>query len=82
MTDISLSLKKIEYLEDAIAQMQQRLFNIDIQYGERDLIVIITDLITTMDHAKNDLKWVRKEIVEQTFNTGDLSHDNRLGLYT
>jgi len=36
MTDINLSIKKIEYLEDAIAQMQQRLFRIDIQYGERD----------------------------------------------
>jgi hypothetical protein len=29
------------------------------------LLGVISDLLTTIDHAKNDLHWIKKDIVER-----------------
>jgi len=43
----------------------RRLFAFEVTMEDGPLLGVISDLLTTIDHAKNDLHWIKKDIVER-----------------
>jgi hypothetical protein len=60
-----LKLEKAMRLDGYVRKMQTTLFAFEITMEDGPLLGVLSDLLTTIDHAKNDLHWIKKEIVEQ-----------------
>ena len=57
-------LDKAMRLEMYVRKMQTALFAFEVTMEDGPLLGVISDLLTTIDHAKNDLHWIKKDIVE------------------
>ena len=58
-------LDKAMRLEMYVRKMQTTLFAFEVTMEDGPLLGVISDLLTTIDHAKNDLHWIKKDIVER-----------------
>jgi hypothetical protein len=61
----AFKLEKVERLEGYVTKMQTTLFAFDITMSDGPLLGVLSDLLTTIDHAKKDLHWIKKEIAEE-----------------
>ena len=61
-------LDKVMSLEAYVRKMQSTLFAFEVTMEDGPLLGVISDLLTTIDHAKNDLHWIKKDIVERIAN--------------
>jgi hypothetical protein len=60
-----LKLEKAMRLDGYVRKMQTTLFAFEITMEDGPLLGVLSDLLTTIDHAKNDLHWIKKEIAEE-----------------
>jgi hypothetical protein len=58
-------LDKAMRLEAYVRKMQNTLFMFEVTPDDGPLLGVMSDLLTTIDHAKNDLYWIKKDIVER-----------------
>lgn len=58
-------LDKAMRLEAYVRKMQTTLFAFEVTMDDGPLLGVISDLLTTIDHAKNDLHWIKKDLVER-----------------
>ena len=58
-------LDKAMRLEMYVWKMQTTLFAFEVTMDDGPLLGVISDLLTTIDHAKNDLHWIKKDLVER-----------------
>jgi len=58
-------LDKAMRLDGYVRKMQATLFAFEVTMDDGPLLGVISDLLTTIDHAKNDLHWIKKDIVER-----------------
>ena len=58
-------LDKAMRLEMYVRKMQTTLFAFEVTMDDGPLLGVISDLLTTIDHAKNDLHWIKKDLVER-----------------
>jgi len=58
-------LDKAMRLDGYVRKMQSTLFAFEVTMEDGPLLGVISDLLTTIDHAKNDLHWIKKDIVER-----------------
>ena len=58
-------LDKAMRLEMYVRKMQTALFAFEVTMDDGPLLGVISDLLTTIDHAKNDLHWIKKDLVER-----------------
>ena len=59
-------LDKAMRLEMYVRKMQTALFAFEVTMEDGPLLGVISDLLTTIDHAKNDLHWIKKDLVERS----------------
>lgn len=62
-------LDRVIALESYVRRMQSTLFAFEVTMDDGPLLAVMSDLLTTIDHAKNDMHWIKKEIVEQIANS-------------
>ena len=58
-------LDKAMRLDGYVRKMQSTLFAFEVTMEDGPLLGVISDLLTTIDHAKNDLHWIKKDLVER-----------------
>ena len=58
-------LDKAMRLDGYVRKMQSTLFAFEVTMDDGPLLGVISDLLTTIDHAKNDLHWIKKDLVER-----------------
>ena len=58
-------LDKAMRLDGYVRKMQSTLFAFEVTMEDGPLLGVISDLLTTIDQAKNDLHWIKKDIVER-----------------
>ena len=64
-------LDKAMRLEMYVRKMQTTLFAFEVTMEDGPLLGVISDLLTTIDHAKNDLHWIKKDLVERIATIGE-----------
>ena len=64
-------LDKAMRLEMYVRKMQTTLFAFEVTMDDGPLLGVISDLLTTIDHAKNDLHWIKKDLVERIATIGE-----------
>ena len=62
-------LDKVIALESYVRRMQATLFAFEVTMDDGPLLAVMSDLLTTIDHAKNDMHWIKKDIREQMINS-------------
>ena len=58
-------LDKAMRLDAYVRKMQNTLFMFEVTMDDGALLGVMSDLLTTIDHAKNDLHWLKKDLVER-----------------
>ena len=64
-------LDKAMRLDGYVRKMQSTLFAFEVTMEDGPLLGVISDLLTTIDHAKNDLHWIKKDLVERIATIGE-----------
>ena len=58
-------LDRVMSLEAYVRRMQSTLFAFEVTMEDGPLLAVMSDLLTTIDHVKNDMHWIKKDIIEQ-----------------
>ena len=64
-------LDKAMRLDGYVRKMQSTLFAFEVTMDDGPLLGVISDLLTTIDHSKNDLHWIKKDLVERIATIGE-----------
>ena len=58
-------LDRVMQLEAYVRKMQNTLFMFEVTADDGPMLGVMSDLLSTIDHAKNDLHWIKKDLVER-----------------